>query len=128
MKDSYYASSLQQDHKKRTTAGTCLPWFKWSVLGIKQDIYFSFFEITTPRIINIVFSEFNASEMITIVFRKGPSSLVSYDTFIIPVLPGKTGFDGIVTSVHPHDAVARIICKGILPVFVNLKKHSPLPS
>ena len=55
-----------------------------------------------------------------------PRRLVSYDTLIISLLPGRIGCRGQLGTVHPQEDITLERIKGSFPVFVNLNSHWPL--
>ena len=61
-----------------------------------------------------------AFDVTVIVLCAAPTlPLLSKTIFIKPVSPGKIGFSGFCGTVQPQLAVASIITKGLLPVFLN---------
>mgnify|MGYP006242976825 CR=1 FL=1 len=74
----------------------------------------------------VILSVFIAFDWIVTDLLITPILLVSYLTLISPEAPGATSSLGHWGTVQPQDPLALVIFKGLVPLFVNTKIHSPL--
>lgn len=58
---------------------------------------------TVPLIFKETIGVLSAFELTVMVFRMGPTRLVSYFTWISPLSPGAMGASGFLGMVHPQE-------------------------